>query len=210
MLKMEEPSRTWEISHMDWVTGLPPGANRRYNSCLVIVERFSKTQISLISHKDDTAMETALLLWNRVILWNGIFTHIISYRDTKFTSEPWKNLHKLSGTKLPFYTAYHPQSYGLAERMIKTLEDMVRRIREYGLELKDCDELKHYLCTLLSALELAYKSLFMLVSIKLLLFHILLFCFKKRFSGILVQNRININTTVAKVNMLELSKISNL
>ncbi|MBW0463377.1 hypothetical protein O181_003092 [Austropuccinia psidii MF-1] len=42
--------------------------------------------------------------------------------------------------------------------MIQTLEDMVRRICAYGLELKDCDGFTHDWCTLLPALELAYKT----------------------------------------------------
>ncbi|MBW0589359.1 hypothetical protein O181_129074 [Austropuccinia psidii MF-1] len=86
MIKIQEPSRPWEIVHMDWVTGLPPGGDRSYNACLVTVDRFSKTPIFLPSHKDDTAMDTALLIWNRVVSWTGIFTNIISDRDPKFTS----------------------------------------------------------------------------------------------------------------------------
>ncbi|MBW0572695.1 hypothetical protein O181_112410 [Austropuccinia psidii MF-1] len=43
MIKIQEPRRPWEIFHMNWVTGLPPGGDRSYNACLVIVERFSKT-----------------------------------------------------------------------------------------------------------------------------------------------------------------------
>ncbi|MBW0573182.1 hypothetical protein O181_112897 [Austropuccinia psidii MF-1] len=88
-------------------------------------------------HKDDTAMDTALLIWNRVVSCTGIFTNIISHRDPKFTSALWTNLHQLFGTKLSFSTAYQPQSDGLAERMIQTLEDK---------------------CTLSPALELAYKT----------------------------------------------------
>ncbi|MBW0558687.1 hypothetical protein O181_098402 [Austropuccinia psidii MF-1] len=65
--------RPWEIVHMDWVTGLPPGGDRSYNACLVIAERFSKTPIFLPCHKDDTAKDTALLIWNRVVSWTGIF-----------------------------------------------------------------------------------------------------------------------------------------
>ncbi|MBW0548143.1 hypothetical protein O181_087858 [Austropuccinia psidii MF-1] len=42
--------------------------------------------------------------------------------------------------------------------MIQTLEDMVRRFCAYGLELKDCDRFTHEWCTLLPALELAYKT----------------------------------------------------
>ncbi|MBW0518574.1 hypothetical protein O181_058289 [Austropuccinia psidii MF-1] len=86
MIKIQGPSRPWEIFHMDWVTGLAPGSDRSYNACLVIFDRFSKTPIFLPCHKDDTAMDTALLIWNRVVSWTGIFTNIIDDRDPKFTS----------------------------------------------------------------------------------------------------------------------------
>ncbi|MBW0521012.1 hypothetical protein O181_060727 [Austropuccinia psidii MF-1] len=84
---------------MDWVAGLPPGGDRSYNDCIVIVDRLSKTPIFLPCHKDDTAMNTALLIWNIVISWTGIFTNIISDRDLKFTSALWTNLHQLYGKK---------------------------------------------------------------------------------------------------------------
>ncbi|MBW0593793.1 hypothetical protein O181_133508 [Austropuccinia psidii MF-1] len=105
MIKIQEPRRPWEIVHMDWVTGPPPGGDRGYNACLVIVDRFSKTPIFFPCHKDDTAMDTALLIWNRVVSRSGIFTNIISDRDSKFTSALWTNLHQLFGTKLSFSTA---------------------------------------------------------------------------------------------------------
>ncbi|MBW0583179.1 hypothetical protein O181_122894 [Austropuccinia psidii MF-1] len=108
MLKIQEPCRPWEIVHMDWVTCLPPGGDRGYNACLVIVDIFSKTPIFLPCHKDDTAMDTALLICNRVVSWTGIFTNIISDRDSKFTLALWTNLHQLFVTKLSSSTAYHP------------------------------------------------------------------------------------------------------
>ncbi|MBW0529071.1 hypothetical protein O181_068786 [Austropuccinia psidii MF-1] len=158
MIKIQEPRRPWEIVHMDWATGLPPGSDRSHNSFLVIVDRLSKTPMFLPCHKNDTAMDTALLIWNRVISWTGIFTKINSDRDPKFTSPLWTKVHQLFGTKLCFSKAYHPQADGLAERMIQLLEDMVRRIFPYGLEFKDCDGFTHDWCTLLPAQELAYKT----------------------------------------------------
>ncbi|MBW0513130.1 hypothetical protein O181_052845 [Austropuccinia psidii MF-1] len=158
MIKIHEPRKPWEIAHMDWVNGLPPVGDRSYNACLVTFDRFSKTTIFLPCHKDDKAMDTALLIWNRVISWTGIFTNIISGRDRKYTSALWKNLHQLFGTKLSLPTAYYPQTDGLAERMIQTLEDMVRRFCAYGLEFKDCNGFTHDWCTLLPELELAYKT----------------------------------------------------
>ncbi|MBW0525573.1 hypothetical protein O181_065288 [Austropuccinia psidii MF-1] len=120
MTKIQEPRIPWEIVHMDWVTGLPPGGGRRYNACLVIADRFMTEILSSPQH------------------YGQIFT--------------------LFGTKLSFSTAYHPQSDGLAERMIQTLEDMVRKLCAYGLEFKDCDGFTHNWCTLLPALKLAYKK----------------------------------------------------
>ncbi|MBW0551544.1 hypothetical protein O181_091259 [Austropuccinia psidii MF-1] len=108
---------------MDWVTAQPPGGYRSYNACLVIVDRINKIPIFLTCHRDDRSMDKALLIWNRVVSWSDIFTNIISERDPKFTSAVWTNLHQLFGTKRSFPTAYHPQTDGLAERMIQTLEN---------------------------------------------------------------------------------------
>ncbi|MBW0477954.1 hypothetical protein O181_017669, partial [Austropuccinia psidii MF-1] len=63
MIHIQEPKSPWEVVHMDWVTALPPSGDISYNSCLVIVDRYSETPIFLPCHKDDTAMDTALLLW---------------------------------------------------------------------------------------------------------------------------------------------------
>ncbi|MBW0574916.1 hypothetical protein O181_114631 [Austropuccinia psidii MF-1] len=103
-------------------------------------------------------MDTALLLWSRVISHKALLKNIISDRDAKFTSALWINLHRLFGTNLSFSTADHPQADGLAERMIQTLEDMIRRYCAYGLEFKDSDGFTHDWCTLIPALELEIKN----------------------------------------------------
>ncbi|MBW0541689.1 hypothetical protein O181_081404 [Austropuccinia psidii MF-1] len=121
---------------MDWVTALPPGSDKSYNAWLFIVDSYSKTPIFLPSHKDDTAINTALLIWKRVISHTGLFKNIMSDRDPKFKSALWTNLHKLLGKKLSFSKAYNPQTDGLAERMIQNLQEMIRRFCAYGLELK--------------------------------------------------------------------------
>ncbi|MBW0516198.1 hypothetical protein O181_055913 [Austropuccinia psidii MF-1] len=94
MIKIQEPSRPWEISHMDCVTGLPSGGDRSYNSFPVIVDRFSKTPSFFLCQRDDTAMDTALLIWNRVVSCTGIITKIISDRYPKFTSALWTNFNQ--------------------------------------------------------------------------------------------------------------------
>ncbi|MBW0505870.1 hypothetical protein O181_045585 [Austropuccinia psidii MF-1] len=109
-------------------------------------------------HKDDTAMDIALLLWSRVISQTVFFENIISDRDPKFTSALWTNIHRFFATKLSFSTAYHPQTDGLAERLIQTLEDMIRRFCAYASEFKDSDGFTQEWCTVIPALELAYKA----------------------------------------------------
>ncbi|MBW0573176.1 hypothetical protein O181_112891 [Austropuccinia psidii MF-1] len=110
MIHIQEPKSLWEIVHIDWVTALPPGGDRSYNACLVLVDRYRKTPMFLLLHKDDTAMDTAIKIWNKVISHTGLLPNIISDIDPKFTSTLWKNLHNLFRTKLSFSTAYHPKT----------------------------------------------------------------------------------------------------
>ncbi|MBW0593533.1 hypothetical protein O181_133248 [Austropuccinia psidii MF-1] len=64
MIQIQEPKSPWEIVPMDWVTALPPGGDRIYNACLVLVGRYSKNPMCLTCYKDDTAMDTAIMIWN--------------------------------------------------------------------------------------------------------------------------------------------------
>ncbi|MBW0561156.1 hypothetical protein O181_100871 [Austropuccinia psidii MF-1] len=143
---------------MDWVTALHPGGDRSFNELLVLIDRYIKTSIFLPFNKDDIAMDTSIMIWNRVISHTGLLQNIISDSYPRFTSEVWTNLHNLFGTKPSFSTAYHPQIDGLAEIMIQNLEDMIGIFCAYGLKFKDSDGFTHDWCTLIPALELEYKT----------------------------------------------------
>ncbi|MBW0460531.1 hypothetical protein O181_000246 [Austropuccinia psidii MF-1] len=158
MIHIQEQKSSCQVVHMDWVRGLPPCGDRSYNACLVIVDRYSKALIFLPCHKDDIVMNTALLLWSRVISSTGLFIDIIIHRDSKLTSSLWINLHRIFGTNYSFSTAYHPQTGGLTERIINTLGDMIRRFCAYVLKFKDSDGFTHDWCTLILELELEYKT----------------------------------------------------
>ncbi|MBW0476729.1 hypothetical protein O181_016444 [Austropuccinia psidii MF-1] len=54
------------------------------------------------------------------------------------------------GTNLSFSTAYHPQTDGLAKRMIQALEDMIKRFCTYGFT--------NYWLTLIPELRLEYRK----------------------------------------------------
>ncbi|GJW26819.1 reverse transcriptase domain-containing protein [Tanacetum coccineum] len=51
---------------------------------------------------------------------------IISDRDSHFTSNFWRSLQKALRINLDMSTAYRPQTDGQSERIIQTLEDMLR------------------------------------------------------------------------------------
>ncbi|MBW0566252.1 hypothetical protein O181_105967 [Austropuccinia psidii MF-1] len=88
-------------------------------------------------------MDTSLLFWNKIMSTCGVPKIIISDRDPKFTSEFWTNLYDILNTQPAFYTAYHPQTDGLAERMIQTMEDIIRRFCAYGMKYKDHEGYTH-------------------------------------------------------------------
>ncbi|MBW0509615.1 hypothetical protein O181_049330 [Austropuccinia psidii MF-1] len=158
MIRVKEPKSPWEVIHMDWVTALPTNGDRSYNSYIVIVDRHRKNPIFFPCNKDRSSMDTALLLQYRVISHTGLFKNIISGRDPKFKSALWTNLHRFFGTKLSFSKAYHHQADGLEEKIIQNLKEIIKRVCAYGLEFKDSYEFTHDWCTLIPALELAYKT----------------------------------------------------
>ncbi|MBW0575844.1 hypothetical protein O181_115559 [Austropuccinia psidii MF-1] len=110
MIHIQEPKSPWELAHIYWITALPQSSYKNYDSFSVIVGIYSKAFIFLPFHKDDTSVDTALLLWNGVISHTGLFRNIIADRDPKFTSELWTNLHRCFRTNLSFSTAYHHQT----------------------------------------------------------------------------------------------------
>ncbi|MBW0542165.1 hypothetical protein O181_081880 [Austropuccinia psidii MF-1] len=134
---IEEPKHPWETINIYWVTGLLPGGEENFIALLVIVDRYSKCVRSLPHHKEDTSMDTALCSWNNIISTMAVPKITISDRDPKFKSEFWTNLYHMIGTKLAFFTAYHPKTDGLAERMILKMEEIIRIFCAYGMEYKD-------------------------------------------------------------------------
>ncbi|MBW0488460.1 hypothetical protein O181_028175 [Austropuccinia psidii MF-1] len=134
---IKEPKNSLETMNMDWVTGPVPGGKESSNACLVMVDRYSKSVRCFSCHKEDTAMDTALLFWNNIIATCGVPKIIINDRDPKFTSEFWTNFYDILGTKLAFPTAYHQQTDGLAERMIHTMKDIIRSFCAYSMKYKD-------------------------------------------------------------------------
>ncbi|MBW0463830.1 hypothetical protein O181_003545 [Austropuccinia psidii MF-1] len=73
MIHIQVPKSPWEVVHMDWITALPASGDKHDNAYLVIVDRYRKPPIFLPCQNNDTAMDTALLLWSRVISHTELF-----------------------------------------------------------------------------------------------------------------------------------------
>lgn len=74
---------------------------------------------------------------------------IVSDRDSKFTSLFWRSLMERFGTRLAMSTAYHPQTDGQSEVMVKTLKQMLRHYISHTQK----DWINH-----LPVLEFAYNN----------------------------------------------------
>lgn len=78
-------------------------------------------------------MDVAILFWQRMPSDVGLPNRIIFDRDPKISSKVSQGLHKLIGIKLQVATSYCPETDGLAERMIHSLQNMIRRYCDCGL-----------------------------------------------------------------------------
>jgi hypothetical protein len=145
------PSHAWEQVSMDFVVKLPV-TSKGNNTILVMVDRFSKWAYFVPAKSPPLdAPLVARLFLEHVYRNHGMAKSIISDRDSRFTSEFWKELMSKLGCKAMMSTAYHPQTDGQTERVIRTLEDMIRCY---------CDEYTDDWDELLIPLEMAYNDSF--------------------------------------------------
>ena len=70
--------------------------------------------------------EVARLFFDNIFLHHGLPQVLVSYRDSRFTGRFWRELGRLTGTKLAKSTAWHPQSNRLTERQHRVIGDALR------------------------------------------------------------------------------------
>nr|GEW84856.1 putative reverse transcriptase domain-containing protein [Tanacetum cinerariifolium] len=97
-----------------------------YNSMWVIVDRLTKSARFLPVKTMDSMEKLTQLYLKEVVCRHEVPISIISNRDGKFTSRFWRSLQEALGTRLDMSTPYHPKTDGQSERIIQTLEDMLR------------------------------------------------------------------------------------
>ncbi|GJU29302.1 putative reverse transcriptase domain-containing protein [Tanacetum coccineum] len=121
----EIPVWKWEGIAMDFVTKLPRTTSG-HDTIWVIVNRLTKFAYFLPMREDYKMDRWARLYLNEIVARHDVSISIISDRDSHFTSRFCQSMQEALGTCLDMSTAYHPQTDGQSERIIHTLEDILR------------------------------------------------------------------------------------
>lgn len=120
------PPRRWHTVSMDFAGPFVASGEGNWDMVIVVLDKLSKRAHLIPSKSTDKATDTAKRFFEGIVRLHGMPEIIISDRDAKFTSLFWTSLFKKFGTKLALSTAYHPQTDGQSERMVRTMKDMLR------------------------------------------------------------------------------------
>lgn len=149
LMPLPIPSNIWQDISMDFITDMPIVKGK--SVIMVVIDRLSKCAHFSPLIPNFNVSKVAELFVQDIVKLHGIPSSIVSDRDRVFTSRFWKELNKLSGTKLNFSSAYHPQSNGQTEVVNRILE---MYLRSY------CHENHKLWLNLLPWAELWYNSSF--------------------------------------------------
>ena len=118
------PSRNWSHIHLDFAVGFPP--IQGFDAVLIVVCRRTKQVHFLPARSNFTALDTAMAYIQHVFRLHGIPDSIVSDRGPQFLSAFWNSFWKLLRSERRLTTAYHPQSDGQAENLVKSLKTYLR------------------------------------------------------------------------------------
>ena len=109
---------------MDFVTNLPVcgGGYSAIFTCVDRMTKFTRLTPCILGAGELSAAHVARLFFDSVVRLFGVPEDVVHDRDPRFTSDFWRCLWELMGTKVVLSSAYHPQTDGQTERTHRTLE----------------------------------------------------------------------------------------
>ena len=125
---LDIPNYPWETIGIDFVGPLPESKtlNGTFDMILVVIDHLT-SMVHLIPTKQTyRAKDVAEVMFDRVYKHHGMPRHIVSDRDSLFTSVFWNRLNELTGTELHMSSSFHPQTDGMTERANQTITQMIR------------------------------------------------------------------------------------
>ena len=120
------PTMPWSLIGMDFVGPFPMVDNLDY--IWVGLCRLTSLVHLIPLRTTMTAAELAPIFMAEIIRLHGLPDTIVSNRDPKFTSQFWTETHRLLGVKLAKSIAFHPQTNGASERMIRKVSQILRTV----------------------------------------------------------------------------------
>jgi hypothetical protein len=119
LLPLPVPTTVWADIGLDFVEALPRVGGKTV--ILTVVDRFSKYCHFVPLAHPYTAESVAQAFYADIVRLHGIPQSMVSDRDPVFTSSFWRELMRLTGTKMHMTTAFHPQSDGQTEAANKVI-----------------------------------------------------------------------------------------
>lgn len=121
----EIPEGRWYDISMDFVSGLPT-SELGNDMIMVVVDLFSKRTHMIAGSYPFETKDVINALFRYIFAYHGFPRSIISDRDTRFTSNEYQEMAKRLNIKLRMSSSNHPQTDGQTERVIQTLNRLLK------------------------------------------------------------------------------------
>ncbi|KAF4751929.1 hypothetical protein FOZ62_020138, partial [Perkinsus olseni] len=119
-MRVDFPSRPWQVVSVDLITDLPPGVVYGYRHIVVILDNFSRYLITAgLLSKQST--EVARCLWERLLCAHGSPDRVHTDRGGEFIGSAFRTLLEDYHVKVSMSTSYRPQGNATNERSHQSL-----------------------------------------------------------------------------------------